>query len=95
MPKLKQTGYNGFPKPKKVKCFQCGQEFFVKFVISRLDYSRKNNWGFWTENEENKKQEWCNDCLRKIYQDKLIYLKAVQNTKKRNLFHTYLHEGSI
>ena len=43
MPKLKQTGYNGFPKPKKVKCFQCRQEFLVKFVIARLNYSRKNN----------------------------------------------------
>ena len=24
MPKAKQTGYNGFPKPKKVNCWQCG-----------------------------------------------------------------------
>jgi len=98
MPKLKQiepTGYNGFPKPKKVNCWQCGQEFWVKFVISRLDYSRKNNWGYWTEKEKYKKQEWCNSCLRKIYQDKLTYLKAVQNSKRRNLFRTYLHEGSI
>ena len=43
MPKLKQTGYNGFPLPKKVKCSRCGESFLVKFVISRLDYSQKNN----------------------------------------------------
>jgi len=93
--KLKPTGYNGFPKPKQVNCWQCGKEFLVRFVIARLNYSRKNNWGFWTEKEENQEQEWCNFCLRQIYQDKLTYLKAVQNTKKRNLFRTYLYEGSI
>jgi len=91
----KVSGYHGFPKPKKVKCFQCDKVFYVKFVIARLDYSRKNNWGFWTEQEENQNQEWCNPCLRKIYQDKFTYWKAVTSTKKRNLFRVYLHKGNI
>ena len=46
MPKLKQTGYNGFPKPKKVRCFWCKQNFFIKFVIPRQNYSQKNNWNY-------------------------------------------------
>ena len=42
----KSNGYNGFPKPKKISCSQCSKNFFVKFVISRLAYSQKNNWGY-------------------------------------------------
>jgi len=41
--KPKFNGYNGFPEPKEVKCFDCGKNFLVKFVISRLAYSQKNN----------------------------------------------------
>ncbi len=44
--KSKLKGYNGFPKPKKVKCFQCRKDFFVKFVISQQDYSKKNSWEY-------------------------------------------------
>jgi len=36
-----------FPPPRKVVCSKCGvNEFYIKFVISRLAYSRKNNWGY-------------------------------------------------
>lgn len=92
---VKATGYNGFPVPKKVKCSDCGENLFVKFVISRCDYSQKNSWGYWTDNQQEKENYKCNSCLRLIYRDKLTYLKAVQNTKKRNLFRVYLHEGNI
>ena len=37
---------NGFPKPKKVKCFQCAKEFYIKFVLPRQEYSQKNNWDY-------------------------------------------------
>ena len=40
------SAQNGFPKPKKTKCFQCRKEFLVKFVISKQNFSKKNNWGF-------------------------------------------------
>ena len=80
---------------RKLTVDSVGQKFFIKFVISRLNYSRKNNWGFWTEKEENKKQEWCNECLRNTYQDKLTYWEAVKNSKKRALFRVYLHSGQI
>ena len=58
--KPKFNGYNGFPEPKGVKCSECGETFLVKFVISRLTYSQKNNWGYWTEKEENKEIYKCN-----------------------------------
>jgi hypothetical protein len=41
--KSKLNGYNGFPEPKGVECFDCEKTFLVKFVISRLAYSQKNN----------------------------------------------------
>ena len=34
---------NGFPEPKKVGCFKCQAEILVKFVIPRLDFSKKND----------------------------------------------------
>lgn len=93
--KIKSVSELGFPKPKKVNCSKCGKEFFVKFVISRLSYSQKNNWGYWCEDESKRDQEWCNDCLREIYQNKETYWKAVQSSKKRLLFRVYLHSGRV
>ena len=62
MPKLKkqtdlsQNGLANFfskkkmpaslPQPKKVKCFRCSQDFYIKFVIPQQDYSKKNSWGY-------------------------------------------------
>jgi hypothetical protein len=42
--KVKAKGYNGFPAPKKVKCFQCQKGLLIKFVIPRFTYSKKNDW---------------------------------------------------
>ena len=94
MPKLKLSK-NGFPKPKKVKCFQCQKGFLVKFVISRQNFSKKNNWGFWTENEKYQNQEWCGNCLRQIFYDKENYWREVQSSKKRALFRVYLAKNDI
>jgi hypothetical protein len=44
--KIKKINKNGFPQPKEVNCSKCGKDFFVKFVISRLSYSQKNNLGY-------------------------------------------------
>ena len=94
MPKLKLS-HNGFPKPLKVKCFQCHKSFEIKFVMARQQYSQKNNWDYWTEDSKYQNQRICNDCLRNIYQDKLTYWGAVKNSKKRTLFRVYLHSGWI
>jgi len=92
--KLKKR-QNPFPAPKKVQCYQCHTNFFIKFVIARLAYSQKNNWGYWTEQEKDKNKAICNGCLRQIYQDKIVYWQAVQNSKKRALFRVYFHNGVI
>ena len=43
----KKVNNNGFPQPKKVLCSNCKEnEFFVKFVIPSLAYSKKNNLGY-------------------------------------------------
>jgi len=93
--KSKFNGYNGFPEPKEVICSDCEKTFLVKFVISRLAYSQKNNWGYWTKQEKDQENYKCNQCLRQIYSDKFAYWQAVQSSKKRNLFRVYLAHNDI
>jgi len=35
---------NGYPIPKKVRCFKenCGKEFYLKFSVPQQNYVRKN-----------------------------------------------------
>ena len=87
-----QLSENGFPKPKKVQCFQCGENFYIKFIIPRLDYSQKNNWDYWTGQ---KKKKICNSCLKKLYYDKFVYWKTITDLRKRNLLRNYIYDGSI
>ena len=84
---------NGFPQPKKVKCFQCAKEFYIKFVLPRQDYSQKNNWDYWTGEKSNKKI--CDSCLLKFYQDKPLYWNAVKDLRKRQQIRTYIYHGII
>ena len=94
--KTKKVNKNGFPQPKKVICSKCREvEFLVKFVIAQQNWSKKNNWGFWTENKKYKNQEWCGQCLRQTFYDKETYWQAVQNSKRRSLFRVYLARGEI
>lgn len=91
----KNGSKTSFPSPKKVKCSNCKTEIIVKFVIPRLSYSQKNDWGYWTEKEEDKGKYKCNSCLRQIYSDKENYWKAVKSSKKRGLFRSYLYDEHI
>jgi len=85
---------NSFPQPKKVKC-ECGKSFLVKFVISQQAWSKKNNWGYWTEKEENQEIYKCGSCLRQLFSDKINYWSAVKSSKKRALFRVYLSNNSF
>ena len=60
-------GKNGFPDPIKAKCFKCEKDFWIKFVVPQQNYSRKNNWDYWTNQKEDKSKKICNTCLRKFY----------------------------
>jgi len=80
----KLVNENGFPEPKKARCFKCGEFFLVKFVISQKNYSKKNSWKHWTGQEKEDKKV-CNSCLKNLYYDKPVYWNTVKDLKKRNL----------
>ena len=90
MPKLSE---NGFPKPKKAKCFQCTKEFYIKFVVPHKDYSQKNSWEYWTGNKGNK--QICDSCLHKFYYNKPLYWETITDLRKRNLLRNYVYEGNV
>lgn len=99
MPKLSQKrissnlSQNGFPKPKKVECFQCKKEFCIKFVVPHKDYSQKNSWFYWTGTKGN--QQICDPCLRKFYYNKPLYWETITDLKKRQQIRKYIYDGTI
>jgi hypothetical protein len=91
--KSKLNSENGFPKPKKAKCFQCKKNFLIKFVIPRQDYSQKNNWDYWTNEETNK--VICDTCLLTFYYNKPLYWNLVKDKSRRLQMKTYIYHGII
>lgn len=92
---LKSEGRNGLLKPKKVKCFKCDKKFFIKFVIPKQDYSQKNNLGHWTQRDSDKNQEWCNNCILELYNNKFIYWNTIKNLKRRQQMRKYIYDGKF
>ena len=86
---------NGFPKPKKVSCFQCQKEFYIKFVIPRQEYSQKNNWDYWTNQKANHQKKICDKCLLEFYYNKPLYWDTIKDLKKRQQIRTYIYHGLI
>lgn len=89
---------NGFPKPKKAKCFKCQKQFWIKFVVPQRDYSKKNNWNYWCENgkEIDKNFKICNSCLRQFYiTERPKFLETVKNLKKRNNLIGYIRKNFV
>lgn len=84
---------NSFPQPKKVKCFQCHTNFYIKFVVPQQNYSQKNNWTYWTGNQGN--QQICDHCLLKFYYNKPVYWSTITDLKKRQQIRKYIYEGTI
>ena len=114
MPKLSQKrkinsdpSQTGFPKPLKVKCFQCQTNFFIKYVVPNKSYSKKNNWEYWTNQEAKNPDFWknkverqkdkqiCNPCLWKFYYNKEVYWETITDLKRRAKLRTYIHSGLI
>ena len=91
--KLKQEARNGFPNPIKAKCFRCQKQFWIKFVVPQRNYSRKNDWEYWTG--EKGKKKICNTCLRSLYFDKPIYWKTIKDLKKRANLAGYVCNGFV
>ena len=83
-------------EPLKSNCFRCHKEFFIKFVVSTWNYSRKNSWVYWTDNKEDKDKKICDSCLLDMYHNhKEEYLGNVSDHRKRSLLRTYIHDNTI
>ena len=77
-------------------CAWCNNNFELKFVRSKQIYSQKNNWGYWTEKEEDKDKYICSKCLKEFYQQNFLSFKEqVTNLKKRQLIRTYLYTNVL
>ena len=98
---------NGFPKPKKAECFKCQKQFWIKFVVPQRDYSKKNNWEYWTNPQatnpdfwkdqaaRQKDQQICDACLYKFYYNKEVYWATITDLKKRQQIRKYIYDGTI
>ena len=98
---------NGFPLPKKTKCFQCQTSFFIKYVVPNKSYSKKNNWEYWTNPVAQNPLYWedkvarqkdkqiCNPCLYKLYYNKEVYWETITDLKVRGKLKSYIHNGLI
>lgn len=90
-------------RPLKVECFytpplgnKCAKVFEIKYNRSRGEYTQKNNWGYWTEKEEDKESYICDDCLISFYKEnKYTFWEKVTNEKKRNILRTYVNSSKI
>ena len=89
-------GKNGFPDPVKVKCFKCEKEFWIKFVVPQQNYSRKNDWEYWTNQKGDENKKICNACLRKFYlEEKCDYLSTIRDLKKRKILGSYVSSNFV
>ena len=84
-----------YKEPLEVQCSQCGKKFLIKFVPARKAYSKKNNWGYWTEKEENAKKEICDKCLLEFYRYNKIEFRKLLSEQKKRLFRVYVANKKI
>ena len=90
-------------KPLKVECFytpplgsKCGKIFEIKYNRSRREYTKKNQWNYWIEKEEDQANYICDDCLISFYkEDKYTFWEKVTSEKKRNILRTYVNSNSL
>jgi len=69
---------------KKVNCFQCQGEVIVKYNYPLKNWTRINNWGYWTEKKEDEDKYICNPCLKKLYyENKKEYWRTITSERKR------------
>jgi len=105
--KIKKVNKNGFPEPKKVKCFKCKKIIEVKYVVPNKSYSKVNNWEYWVNPQAKNLEFWkdkdarkkdryiCNLDLLKFYYDKETYWETITDLKTRGKLKTYIFNGTI
>jgi len=78
----------------KKNCFKCKKIIIVKYNYPQKQYSKKNNWGWWTEKKENVDKYICDSCLENLYyKNKTDYLENITNETKRNTLRKYMYES--
>ena len=74
-------------KPKIAKCFRCKEWFLIKFVPFYRRFSLKNDWGYWTQKDDKKKDDKkiCDACLKKYREEikKIITIPRIRATLDR------------
>jgi hypothetical protein len=77
---------------------RCKAVVNVRYIDGERDYSKKNNWDYWTESkpEKNNPRYLCDECLLELfYRHKAEFRQWVKNKKRRNLLGVYINEGVI
>lgn len=84
-------------RPLSVKCFKCSNSVEVKWNAGSGEYSKKNNWGYWTDKKkENKDKYICDKCLIYLYrEDKWEYRENITNLARRRVLRTYIYDQKI
>jgi len=83
-------------RPLEVNCFKCSELIEVKYNPGYDEYVKKNNWGYWTEKEENKDKWICDKCLIHLYRkDKWEYRENITNLARRRVLRTYIYDQKI
>jgi len=89
----KREDRNGFPDPITAQCFKCQKQFWIKWVVPQKDYSKKNDWEYWTGEQE--KGKICNFCLRSLYYNKSVYWNTIKNLRKRANLAGYVNNNYV
>ena len=81
-------------KPDLTKsCLLCDIQIQVKYIPPKKRYSLKNNWGYWTQKEEDKQKYLCNSCLLKLYDGNIN--DWIPNETKADVFYNYVKRGQF
>jgi hypothetical protein len=90
-------------KPFGATCFRCKSKFSIKYNPGRKEYSKKNEWNYWTngtiksdKEEEKEIQYICDPCLKDMYTfHKWEFWSQVKNERKRALLRSYIYLGML
>ena len=92
--KLKSTKQS--KRPLSVECFKCSTPIEIKWNTGSGEYSKKNNWGYWTDNKKEKDKYICDKCLVYLYrEDKWEYRENITNLARRRVLRTYIYDQKI
>jgi hypothetical protein len=93
-------------KPIGVKCFRCKSKFNIKYNPGKKEYSKKNDWSYWTKKDINGNgnaietveidEKICDNCLKDLYlYHKKEFWNKVKSLKKRSVLRNYIYLGII